>query len=62
MNNVWFIKRVADKLWWNGTGWDQSVAKKMTLAQAGTLLAELPGGMEERTYKLIQQKVKADES
>lgn len=53
----YFIKRIKDKLWWDGEGWSPTTAKKLSAAKAGEKLAELPGGMEDGVYKLVKEKV-----
>lgn len=53
---MYFIKRRADGLWWDGEGWNATTAKKLTEAAAGTKLSELPGGMVEGTYKLVRER------
>lgn len=58
--NSYFIKRITDKLWWDGEGWSKTTAKKLTAAQAGSKLSELPGGMGEGVYKLVREKTSAE--
>lgn len=53
---MYFIRRRSDKMWWTGDGWSATEAKRLTAAQAGMVLAELPGGMDEGVYKLVKEK------
>ena len=53
---LYFIRRRSDKMWWDGDGWSATVAKAMSAAQAGIVLAGLPGGMDEGVYKLVLKR------